>query len=201
MRWILVAALAVFSSVGVFASETVSEDLPSIIDASEMAPGVIVSAIPVPAPVIEVLKPSDPIARAKSARKQRLAKKKPAPTMMLSRTERRQLQVLVTGTQTGTSSERSYDQKDDSQGSLGELDFHRSYSRPKVVAEVVAAEDDSQGLSEHVRFRLLMARLKAVEAHTLNQVPDDGEALSESVQLRLKQARLKAVAAHQQKFA
>lgn len=200
MRWILVAALAAFSSVGVFASETVSEDLPSIIDASEMAPGVIVSAIPVPAPVIEVLKPSDPIARAKSARKQ-LAKKKPAPTMMLSRTERRQLQVLVTSTQTGTSSERSYDQKDDSQGSLGELDFHRSYSRPKVVAEVIAADDDSQGLSEHVRFRLLMARLKAVEAHALNQVQDDGEALSESVQLRLKQARLKAVAAHQQKFA
>lgn len=200
MRWILVAALAAFSSVGAFASETVSEDLPSIIDASEMAPGVIVSAIPAPAPVIEVLKPSDPIARAKSARKQ-LAKKKPAPTMMLSRTERRQLQVLVTGTQTGTSSERSYDQKDDSQGSLGELDFHRSYSRPKVVAEVIAAEDDSQGLSEHVRFRLLMARLKAVEAHALNQVQDDGEALSESVQLRLKQARLKAVAAHQQKFA
>lgn len=200
MRWILVAALAAFSSVGVFASETVSEDLPSIIDASEMAPGVIVSAIPVPAPVIEVLKPSDPIARAKSARKQ-LAKKKPAPTMMLSRTERRQLQVLVTGTQTGTSSERSYDQKDDSQGSLGELDFHRSYSRPRVVAEVIAADDDSQGLSEHVRFRLLMARLKAVEAHALNQVQDDGEALPESVQLRLKQARLKAVAAHQQKFA
>lgn len=200
MRWILVAALAAFSSVGAFASETVSEDLPSIIDASEMAPGVIVSAIPVPAPVIEVLKPSDPIARAKSARKQ-LAKKKPAPTMMLSRTERRQLQVLVTGTQTGTSSERSYDQKDDSQGSLGELDFHRSYSRPRVVAEVIAADDDSQGLSEHVRFRLLMARLKAVEAHALNQVQDDGEALSESVQLRLKQARLKAVAAHQQKFA
>jgi hypothetical protein len=70
-----------------------------------------------------------------------------------------------------------------------------------VVAEVIAAEDDSQGLSEHVRFRLLMARLKAVEAHALNQVQDDGEALSESVQLRLKQARLKAVAAHQQKFA
>ena len=200
MRWILVAALAAFSSVGAFASETVSEDLPSIIDASEMAPGVIVSAIPVPAPVIEVLKPSDPIARAKSARKQ-LAKKKPAPTMMLSRTERRQLQVLVTGTQTGTSSERSYDQKDDSQGSLGELDFHRSYSRPRVVAEVIAADDDSQGLSEHVRFRWLMARLKAVDAHALNQVQDDGEALSESVQLRLKQARLKAVAAHQQKFA
>jgi hypothetical protein len=47
---------------------------------------------------------------------------------------------------------------------------------------------------------LLISRLKAVEAHALNQAKDDGEALPESVQHRLQEARMKAVRAHQEKF-
>ena len=46
----------------------------------------------------------------------------------------------------------------------------------------------------------MLARLKAVEAHALSQVPDTDEALPDSVLLRLKEARLKAVEAHQRKF-
>lgn len=200
MRWILVAAVVAFSSVEIYASDTVTDEPPSVVDVSEAAPGVIVSAIPAPVPVIEVLKLDDPIARARSAKKQRLAKKKPSPMMILTRTERRQVALLAAATKTSGSPGQLYNQNDDFQSGLDELDFHRSYSRPRLVTDANDIEDDADGLSAHVRFRLLMARLRAVEAHALNQVPDTGEALPESVRRRLEEARMKAVQAHQKKF-
>ena len=200
MRWILVAAVVAFSSVEIYASDTKTDESLSVIDASEAAPGVIVSAIPAPVPVIEILKLDDPIARARSAKKQRLAKKKPSPTMMLTRTERRQVALLVSATKTSGSPGQLYNQDDDFQSGLDELVFHRSYNRPKLVTDSYDVEDEADELSAHVRLRLLMARLRAVEAHALNQVPDNGEALPESVRRRLEEARMKAVQAHQKKF-
>ena len=200
MRWMLVAAVVAFSSVGVHASETIVDEAPSVVDVSEVAAGVTVSAIPAPAPVVEVLKLEDPVARLRSGKKLRLAKKAPPPTMMLSLTQRRQVALLVAHDNPSGDRGLSYNQGDDSQGGLDELDLHRSYSRPRVVTETPDDKTDEPALSSHVRLRLLLARLKAVEAHVLNQVPDSDEALPESVLLRLRDARMLAVQAHRTKF-
>lgn len=200
MRWMLLAAVVAFSVGGNCAAETAGDEAVSVIDMSEAAQGVIVSAIPSPAPVVEVLRLEDPVARARSAKKLRLAKKKPLPSLMLTRVERRQMALLAL---TGKSDEpqgQIYNPDDSYQGGPDELVLHRSFSRPRVVDEPADERDDAQDLSAHVRLRLMIARFKAVEAHALNQVPDGDEALSESVLRRLQEARMKAVQAHQKKF-
>lgn len=200
MRWMLVAAVLAFSVGGHCAAETVGDEAKSAIDMTEAGQGVVVSAIPAPAPVIEVLTLEDPVARARSAKKLRLAKKKPLPSLMLTRVERRQMALLAI---TGKSDEpqgQIYNPDDSYQGGPDELVLHRSFSRPRVVDESNDEREDFQELSAQVRLRLLIARLKAVEAHALNQVPEGDEALSESVLQRLQEARMKAVQAHQKKF-
>lgn len=201
MRWMLFAAVVAGSAVGMGASAAIAEEAQSVIDMSEAAPGVIVSAIPSPAAVVEVLKLDDPVARAHAAKKLRLAKKKTSPIMMLSRTERRQMALLVVDGKAGEPQGQSYIPDDNYQGGLEQLDLHRSFNRPRVVDEPIDDREDVAGLSSHVRLRLLMARLKAVEMHALNQVADsDDEPLPEAVRLRLQAARMKAVEAHQRKF-
>ena len=200
MRWMFVAALVAFSPVPVYATDTTTDDeSQSVVDVSEAAHSVIISAIPAPIPVIEILKLDDPVTRLRSAKKQRLAKKKAAATIMLTRTERRQLELLSSSTKTVDDLGQSYNGNDDFQSGLDELDFHRSYSRPKLIADSFDTDVDAYELSPEVRLRLLISRLKAVEAHVLNQAKDNGEALPESVRLRLQEARLKAVRAHQEK--
>ena len=84
-----------------------------------------------------------------------------------------------------------------------DLDLHRSFSRPRV-ANVADQddEDDGLGLSDTVKLRLLLARMKAVEAHKIAwaEPAHDDEILSDAVKLRLYMARMKAVQAHQKKF-
>ncbi|PKO36690.1 MAG: hypothetical protein CVU33_17045 [Betaproteobacteria bacterium HGW-Betaproteobacteria-6] len=119
---------------------------------------------------------------------------------MLTRTERRQVALLTSSGKSGEARAFSYDPNENYQGSLEDLDLHRSFSRPKVVDEPNANEAEADDLPGHIRLRLMLARLKAVEAHALNQAADNDEVLSDSVLLRLKDARLKAVEAHQRKF-
>lgn len=200
MRWLLAAAVVALSSPTIYASETGIDESPSLIDGSEVAPGVIVSAIPSPPLVIQVLKREGPVARLHSGKKLRLSKKKALPTLMLTRTERRQVQLLVAHKKSNGHQSQSYNQNDESQTGLDELDLHRSYSRPKVAADSNDEEADTQALSGYVRLRLLIARLKAAEAPVLNQVPNTDEVLPESVLRRLRDARMKAVQAHQKRF-
>jgi hypothetical protein len=200
MRWAFVAASVAFLSVNVHASETVSDEAASVVDMSVAAQGVTISAIPMPAPVIEVLKLDDPVARARAAKKLRLAKAKPSPTMMLTRTERRQVALLVVPKQPDEPAGHTYDQDDNYQGHPDELVLHRSFSRPRLVDEPANDETESDTVPAHIGLRLMLARLKAVETHALSQVADNDEPLSDSVLLRLKEARLKAVQMHQQKF-
>lgn len=195
MRWLLVAALVAFSSVNVLAADAESEEARSLVDASEATPGVTVSAILALPPVVEVVK-----LEIRSSKKQRLAKKNISPTIMLTRTERRQV-ALLAATTAGSQQSHTYYPNEEYEVGIDELVLHRSFSRPKVVADPDDDENDALAVSEEIGLRLLMARLKAVEAHALNQVPDTGEALPESVQRRLSEARLKAVEAHQKKFA
>jgi len=140
MRWILIAVLAALVTIDVQATEAMPgtevvalRDAPSLIDASELAPGVTVSAIPMPAPVLEVMQPGNPLNRLHAAKKSRLARKKPAPTIMLTRTERRQLALAVGDAKVAGLRNHAYHQNDDSKTGLDELDFHRSYSRRSGV--------------------------------------------------------------------
>lgn len=196
MRWILVAALVAFSPLETYAFAAMADESSSVVDVTEAGSGVTISAIPAPIPVIEVLT----LDGSGAMKKQRLTKKKSSPVMMLSRTERRQAQILIADSRVNGLPGSSYNPNDDFQGGPDELDFHRSYSRPRLIADAEDNLDDGQELSAHVRLRLLMARLKALEVHALNQLPDTDAELSDSVLERLKSARLKAVQAHQAKF-
>lgn len=200
MRWWLAAAVLAFSSVNIHASDTASDEAPSVVDMSEAAQGVTISAVPMPAPVIEILKLDDPVAKARAAKKLRLAKKAPSPTMMLTRTERRQVALLVARSQPDDTPTPIYDTDDNPQGSPGELVLHRSFSRPRVVDEPLGDDADTDEIPDHVRLRLMMARLKAVEAHAFAHLPVDDAPLSDKVLDRLKAAREKAVQAHQARF-
>lgn len=203
MRWLMVAAVFAFSAVEVGASEQVSDEAASVVDMSVAAQGVTISAVPMQPRAIKVLtlEESDRLRAAKKARiEARIAKKKAATVLMLSRTERRQVALLSASTHTGEPQIFTYDPNDNYQGGLDELDLHRSFNRPKVVDDASNDEADRDEVPGHIRVRLMVARLKAVEAHALSQVPDTDEALPDSVLLRLKEARLKAVEAHQRKF-
>ncbi|NTV68651.1 MAG: hypothetical protein HGA71_00755 [Azonexaceae bacterium] len=199
MRWLIVAAVLAFSAVEAGASEQGSDEAQSVVDMSVAAQGVTISAIPTPPLAIKVLtlEQSD---RLRAVRKARLARKKASTAIMLTRTERRQVALLIASTHPGEPQVFTYDPHDNYQGGLDELDLHRSFNRPKVVDEPAGNEAEADDLPPHVRLRLMMARLKAVEAHALSQVPDTDEALPDSVLARLKEARLKAVEAHQRKF-
>jgi len=194
MRWLLVATLVAFSVVNARAADVEGEEARSLVDVSEAAPGVTVSAILTLPPVIEVVK-----LEIRSAKKQRLAKKKISPTIMLTRTERRQV-ALLAATTSGSLQSQTYNPNEEYEVGIDELVLHRSFSRPKVVADPDDEETEALAVSDEIALRLLMARLKAVETHVLNQVPDTDEPLPEAVRLRLSEARLKAVQAHQKKF-
>jgi hypothetical protein len=222
MRWIWVATIVALSAVNTHAAdalfndslsalvaaahsspnEVVSDNSTSVIDASVPASGVIVAAIPSPVPVLEVQKLEDPIAKISKGKKLKLTKKKASSIVLLTRTERRRVELLGDAPKIGDQQGSSYSHNEDYQASFDKQDLHRSYSFPKLVSDTVNLKDDefdAETLSSDVRVRLLMARLKALEAQALAKAPDNGEDLSEKVLLRLKEARLKAVLAHQKK--
>lgn len=93
-----------------------------------------------------------------------------------------------------------HDQKGD--GGYDELVFHRSFSRPKLVSEGDDNKDiaDVAELSDGIKLRLFIARMRALEAHALAQVADADGDLSDTIKQNLADARMKAVQAHQKKF-
>lgn len=198
MRWLLAVAIAAQFSLNVHAAEPTGEEAVSFVDASSTPADVTVSAIPMPAHVTELLAPINPAAKLQAAKKLKIAKKKVFPKTLLSRTERHQLALLADFRKSnGHSVYIAHDE--DGPAGYDELALHQFYSRPRLVSE----DDDVPEivvLSDTARVRLLMARLKALEAHALAQVADDGEALPDSVSQRLAAARMKAVEAHQKKF-
>jgi hypothetical protein len=71
---------------------------------------------------------------------------------------------------------------------------------------VVSESDDNQDisdvaeLSDGIKLRLLIARMRAVEAHAMVQAADADGNLSDTVKQKLADARMRAVQAHQKKF-
>ncbi len=142
-----------------------------------------------------------PVAKPKQARKNKLNK------TLLSRTVRTQMALLSASPKQDKHSFFHVFDEEDLDFGADELDLHRSFSRPRVVdVEETGDENDDLAISEHARVRLLMARMKALEAHRLSQEVTSDEAdapqagLTDAVKLRLFLARQQAIRAHEKKF-
>ena len=223
MRVLLFACIVAFSSPSsALVAEAVSGDMPaatlSPITGEAPAPlleaaaiplpesGVIITPVPMPASVIEVLQPVGRATKLRLGKRPRLAKQKPFP-IRLSRTERHQFALLASAAARSSgevsASLRRFLHDENNETGYDELVLQRFYSRPRVASEPSDDEEsaDTDDLSVAVKLRLLLARLKAVEAHALAQVTDPGDDLPDAIRQRLAAARQMAVAAHRRKFA
>ncbi len=219
MRSLFFAALVAFSSPSsALVAEAVSGNLAGALGspvanepvsfpeaaAIPLDTGVVITPVPMPASVIEVLKPIGKAPKLRAVKKSHLTKQKTFPPILLSRTERHQLALLVASTETGNAALRRFllhDENNDS--SYDELVLQRFYSRPKLASDPEEEDDDGPDvadLSETIKLRLMFARLRAVEAHALAQVADADDDLPDTVRQRLANARELAVAAHRRKF-
>ena len=186
---------------GVVAQDTVVESIPV---PEVAAPVMVYDLAPAPVQINKIDMPR--VTEFKSLDRPRLVKKgSPKKSMLLlSRSARNQMALFSIRNASGGSLSLSLiDDQDDGTG-LDDLDIHRFFSRPRVVdSDDQTGADESAGISEYVKMRLLMARMKAVEAHALAQmaaVADDGAALPERVTSRLAAARAQAIEIHRRKF-
>ncbi len=200
VRRLFALALTIFFSLTALASE--SDDQASFVDASVPHAGVTITPIPMPAAVTEVLPPINPTAKLRAAKKAKQATKEALPITLLSRTERHQMALMVARQKNNEAPAHSAGDEDEGQSHDGEHVLQQFYSRPRVIKDDKQddPEADLLAISDTARIRLMMARLKAVEAHVLSQVADDGEALPQRVTDRLKEARAKALEVHRARF-
>lgn len=205
MRSLLVAIAATCFAWGSHAMEEPLREAASAIEATASDPSVTVTAIPMPASIVETLNPGAQPAKIRPLRKLKTARKKPLPNIMLTRTERQQMALLAPAPKAGGRPllARLDDENNESTG-YDDLPLHRSFARPRVFK--APWEEDGNAAEEmppDVKLRLLMARLRAVDGHALAMAAasgDDGGGVPDNVRTRLFLARMKAVAAHQQKF-
>ncbi|MFN4341563.1 MAG: hypothetical protein ACK4FE_05960 [Azonexus sp.] len=200
--WWVLACAALFSG-HVHAADSSADESVSFVDAASTPADVTITPVPMPAQVTELLAPVNPAAKLRAAKKAKLARKKVFPQILLSRTERHQVALFAAALK--SNGQLTFNVFNDEDGPAGydELALHQFYSRPRLVEDEDDERDDGQGLadlSDTARIRLLMARLKALEAHALAHIADDGEALPETITQRLAAARQRAVAAHQARF-
>lgn len=207
MRWLVLAAVAALSSLSVIAAEPVAEEAPAAVEALASDVSVIVTPIPMPAKVTELLDARANPAKALANKKPKVADSKPLPKTLLTRTERQRIALAAAPAKAGEPPLRKSVRDEEGDGGYDDLPLHRSFSRPRVAP--ADADDDADAdavlvLSDEVKLRLLLARMKAVEAHVLARAAerhdDAGQPLSEAVQSRLFLARMKAVAAHRSRF-
>lgn len=201
VRRIFALALAALFSLTALASDT--EDQVSFVDASIPHADVTITPIPMPAAVTELLPPINPAAKLRAAKKAKQAAKEALPATLLSRTERHQMALMVAKRKNSEAPVHSAEDEDEGQSHDGEHVLHQFYSRPRLIKEDKHddPEADLIAISDTARVRLMMARLKALEAHALAHVADDGEALPQRVTDRLQAARAKALEAHRARFA
>lgn len=205
MRWLVLAAVAALSSLSVVAAEPVAEEAPVAVEALASDMAVIVTPIPMPAQVTELLDARANPGKAFPGKKPKVAESKPLPKTLLSRTERQRIALASASAKAGEPPLRKSLRDEEGDGGYDDLPLHRSFDRPRVAQ--ADADDDADAdfaLSDSVKLRLLLARMKAVEAHALTWAVDQPgsaeEPLSEAVQSRLFLARMQAVAAHRSRF-
>ncbi len=201
MRKLPLLLVALLAAVQLHAAELLADTAVSNVDATQVPADVVITPVPMPLPVQELLQPVNPAKTLKTARKAKQQKAEALVSLPLSRTERQQLGLL--------SPKRAQEKyrfvfsgDENDPADFDELAIHVSYSRPRLKSDDPQdnALDALPAPSDTARVRLLFARLKALEAHAMAQAPDDGAPLPGNIQQRLAEARHKAMAIHQAKF-
>ncbi|MFZ2266535.1 MAG: hypothetical protein WAV95_03065 [Azonexus sp.] len=192
--------VAAFATVGVHASEQVAESMP----VPEVVAPIMVYDLAPAVPSVRIQKGDRRVAELRPTDKPKLAKKPVANKSMLSRTARSQMALLAARLQPANAISLNFFNDQDGDVGADELDLHRFFSRPRVVEFDDQDDADDNAISDDVKLRLFLARMKAVEAHRMASManqPDSGEAgLSDAVKLRLSLARMKAIQAHRKLF-
>ena len=204
VRWLAIAAIAALSSLGVNAAEPVAVEAAAAEAVVALAPqDPVVTPIPMPAQVTVLIENLNTGSKLKPARKVKVAKPQTLPKSMLSRTERHQMAILAAAPKADSGFLRDLFDDEDGGSGAEDIDLHRSFSRPQVAKALDAdADDEALAVSPETSIRLLLARMKAVEARVLAEAADrmNDQILSDAVMRRLHLARTKAVEAHQKKF-
>ena len=211
MRCLLVATLVAFTSPAWAqffeplpgSEKPVAVEAPLAVDLPPPVSEAIVVVTPVPMPipatVVEILKPAGHGHKLRPVKKAKPADTHDFPKVLLSRSERRQLALLAANSQPEDLL-RKFLHDQNGETAYDELTLHSFYSRPRLASEEEAETPEADALSDSVKLRLLLARLKAVEALALAQVADPGDELPANIRQRLATARHKAVEAHRNKF-
>lgn len=166
---------------------------------------VTITPVPTQAMVVELTSYAPKPTSIRQAKKAKAAKVAGAKSM-LSRSAREQIVLANSAAKQDEPTGLIASDSDDEESSLDDLDLHRSFSKPRVARSFDQMDEDdaSTELPGHIKLRLLLARIKAVDAFNLNQASkasgnaDDG--LSDAVKLRLQSARAQAVKLHAEKF-
>ena len=204
MRWLMAAVVAALTSLAVNAAEPVAVEAPAADAAAGAEHAVTVTPVPMPVPVTELRVAPARVAEVRPARQAKTPNTKVIAKSLLSRTERHQLALLSSKPVAGATAVHTLVNDGDDEYDLENLDLHRSFSRPKVVKVGDQDDDDPFAITDAVKLRLYLARMKAVEALALARAADDPAAgdddLTDTVRQRLLLARTKAVQAHRTKF-
>lgn len=166
---------------------------------------VTITPVPTQAMVVELTSYAPKPTSIRQAKKAKAAKVAGAKSM-LSRSAREQIVLANSAAKQDEPTGLIASDSDDEESSLDDLDLHRSFSKPRVARSFDQMDEDdaSTELPGHIKLRLLLARVKAVDAFNLNQASkasgnaDDG--LSDAVKLRLQSARAQAVKLHSEKL-
>lgn len=203
MRWLGISLLAGVFSLGAVAADTAPQDyVPAESTLSSALQEPVISPIPMPAQVTVLIADLNAKPGAVPVKRVKVAKAKPLPKSILSRSERNQLAILAPKAKSATPVPQDIHDNEDSGSGAEDLDFHRSFSRPQV-AKVSDQDQDEDGfvLSAEAKLRLFLARMKAVEVHALAVAANDSATdglITWSVAERLAQARALAVERHRQ---
>lgn len=205
MRWLMAAVVAALTSFLVNAAEPVAVEAPAADAAAVVAEhAVTVTPVPMPVPVTELRVATARVAEVRPARQAKAPTTKSIAKSLLSRTQRHQVALLSSKPVAGATVVHTLVNDGDDEYDSENLDLHRSFSRPKVVKVGDQDDDDLFAITDAVKLRLYLARMKAVEAHVLARAADDPAAgdddLPDTVTQRLLLARTMAVQAHRKKF-
>ena len=204
MRWLMAAVVAALTSFVVNAAEPVAIEAPAADVAVVAEHAVTVTPVPMPVPVTELRVATARVAEVRPARQAKAPTTKSIAKSLLSRTQRHQVALLSSKTVAGATVVHTLVNDDDDEYDSENLDLHRSFSRPKLVKVGDQDDDDLFAITDAVKLRLYLARMKAVEAHVLARAADDPAAgdddLPDTVTQRLLLARTMAVQAHRKKF-
>lgn len=234
MRWIVLATVAALASAGVDAADPGMAPLPAPVPIAEPEPVVTVTVIPAQERESNVVAtvnltttattfpelaamahpitgsaseaalspPANLYSEVRPPKKLTSRKVNKLNRALFSRTARHQMALLASTRKTKEATLAGLFNNDDAESGADAIDIQTFYKRPKLVR--AADQDGNSQISDKVKLRLFIARMRAVEAHRMahfaTQQDDADEEMSDAIKLRLFLARMSAVDAHRRKF-